>query len=69
MKVVENLQPVDFHVMRELAYELVTNAVNANSATDEYQLCVRWVLGDEVVCVKVRQLRSSDTACHLPWCK
>lgn len=51
--------------MGELEDEFITDPIDANRPTDKQQLCVRRVLGDEVVCVKVRQFRSSDPARHL----
>jgi hypothetical protein len=40
--------------MGEAEYELVDNAVNPNSPTDELEVCVIGVIEDEVVPVEVR---------------
>ena len=51
--------------MSEFEYELVNDTINADGPAGELELGVGRIVKDEVVLVKVSELRTSDTAGHL----
>lgn len=60
-----NIHPVNHLIMGKLENELIDDAVNAFSSTNQFQLGVRGVIKDKVVLVEMREGYTADTAGHL----
>jgi hypothetical protein len=48
-----HLQPVNFHIVCKREDELVDNSINTYRTTYELQLCVIWIIENEVMPVEV----------------
>jgi hypothetical protein len=61
----EHLQPINLFVMCELENKLVTNPIDANGPAYKFKLSIVRIIPDEVVSIKVGEIRPPNPACHL----
>lgn len=54
--------------MGELENELINDAVNSFGSANQFQLCVRRIVEDEVMLVEMRQGLAANAAGHLRQC-
>lgn len=64
-KALEPLQPIYFGIMPELKDKFVNNAVDTNSAADQFENCAFGILPDKVVTIEVGEPFMANASGHL----